>query len=561
MTASVLLDVTIPDAVLLEHLAGHPAGDVLAFCGSVLNVLARSERDDGQQWAVQTFLRGAHRRRAEAMIKDDWALLTPQVVLASAKLRLLLRDATPPRDGNLLAGETLTAILGIADRLSAEREDDAMWGLAPRWLVVEMLQNLYFNATRDVGSVLARGRRVRTIMRELDPTLAAWLDDLFEELTKTPFDTVTAVGLALYAGTAQSPSVAPTYFDKMDFDPAARRAALEVVAGSIDDLRRDAAAEFRRVPGKSGFDWGYNVFRKYPALRHPDGRIFTLHPGYLVDRCAFDAYELKVRNALRQRSNAGDGVARKHEGAAGDLFGHAHEQYAGESVDAQLPKVPGGARQVWAEADFKKAWPRRKHCDYLADYGEALVAIDIVSKRLVEQTYGAGVIESLEADLRQIVDKKAIQIDSTLRMVIERGDELGLPRRGDPGSSVPIFPIVVSTAGLPWNPMIAAVVHERIANAAILTHARVRPLRVITLENLEETEALSAAGGPSLGRLLVDAHGRDEDGFAIDDIIDSRGYRLRRPDRLDPLWIDAFRDLGASYGMDAREMDRLPASV
>lgn len=282
-----------------------------------------------------------------------------------------------------------------------------------------------------------------------------------------------------------------------------------------------------------------------------------VHPGFLLDRCTVDAFELKVRVALRARAAAGDRDAKKLDGAAGHLFGLAYERYAEESLRAQLPDLPGSVKRIWSEEELQRVWPGRKQCDFLADYGDALVAIDVVSTRLVEQTYGAGAIEALDEDLRQIVDKKARQIDSTAGLVVDRGHELGLPRVGQPGASVPVFPIVVSTGGLPWNPFIAAVVHARVADAALLSHARVRPLRVVTMQNLEETEALAATGGPSFGRLLVDAHARNQDGFALDQIIDSLGYRLQRPERMNPMWIKRFRELGALLGMEPDALDDL----
>ena len=362
------------------------------------------------------------------------------------------------------------------------------------------------------------------------------------------------VGLALYTGTADNPSVAPSYFDEMRAPEAERHAALAVLAANAATLQGEAREEFDRLPGKSGFDWGYNTFRKYPALHHADGRVFTIHPEYLLERCTFDAFELKVRMELRRRQAAGDADANRLEGAAGDLFGRAHEAYVGESVDAQVPQLAGGAKRLWSEAELQSVWPGRRHCDFVVDCGTSILALEVVSKGLIEQSYAAGAIDSLERDLEAIVDKKARQLHSTASCLIDHGHDLGIPQ------SAPILPLIVSTAGFPWNPLIARVVHQRVTDAELLSHARVLPLRVVTTRNLEEAEALVEAGGPSLSQLIVEAHTRGDDGFALDQLIHAQGHRLRRPRRLDPHWVQSFRHLAELYGMDPDSLDRPPTT-
>jgi hypothetical protein len=361
---------------------------------------------------------------------------------------------------------------------------------------------------------------------------------------------VTMVGLALYTGTAENPSVAPGYFDHMNAPKESRLAALAVLAADAATIRAEAREEFERVPGKSGFDWGYNTFRKYPALRHADGRVFTIHPEYVLERCTFDAFELKVRMELRRRQATGDRDASRLEGAAGALFGRAHEAYASDSLHAQVPELPGGAKRLWTEAELQAVWPERPHCDFVVDCGTAVLAFEVVSKHLIEQSYAAGAIDALEHDLAAIVDKKARQLDSTINCVTERGTDLGIFQ------SAPVVPLIVSTAGFPWNPLIARVAHERVAGAGLLTHARVLPLRVMTIRNLEEAEALVQHGGPSLSHVLTEAHAHGDDGFAVDQLVHARGHRLRRPARLDPYWVQGFRDLALLYGMDPDSLDQ-----
>jgi hypothetical protein len=551
MTWSVLSDSAPSEGVAPRLLQAHPVDEVVSVIGAILNVLVRRNLDEGQRWAVETFIKPDARRRAAALLEDGWIFLAPQALLAAAKVRLGLDDGQLESDEELDA-HVVGAVLAIAEELTATRADEEMWGDAPAWLVIESLQNQYFNAKDDVGAVLARGRRLRELMRHRNPELARVLHALFEEVTGSPVDAVELAGLALYTGTQDHASVPPTYFDDLRYPNAVRASAVAVLVGDAATLREEVEAESARL-SDVGFDWGYNAFRKYPALRRSDGPIFVIHPGYLIDRCAIDAFELKTRVELRRRAAEGDAEAKRLDGATGELMGMAYEDYVGESLHAQLPQIPGGAQRVWTEVELQEKWPKVKHCDFVADYGGAIVCIEVVSKQLVEQTYAAGSREALERDLGALVDKKAKQLHSTVSLILARGSELGLAE-----VSVPIFPAVLSTAGFPWNPLIAAVVVERLANADLLQQARVRPLRIMTIRNLEEVEALVEDSGPSLGELLVDAHEIDEDGFALDQIIDARGHRLRRPDRLNPLWLDVFRDLALAYGLDPDGLDMSP---
>src|SRR5437868_1992179 len=113
----------------------------------------------------------------------------------------------------------------------------------------------------------------------------------------------------------------------MDLERGVIDTALDVLDGDIETLRAEARAEFERVPGQTGVGWGHNTFRKYPAFKHSDGRVFVLHPGFLLDRCTVDAYELKVRMQLRSLARDGDGEAKSLEGSAGGLIGIARERY------------------------------------------------------------------------------------------------------------------------------------------------------------------------------------------------------------------------------------------
>jgi hypothetical protein len=114
---------------------------------------------------------------------------------------------------------------------------------------------------------------------------------------------------------------------------------------------------------------------------------------------------------------------------------------------------------------------------------------------------------------------------------------------------------------VPLEPLHRGDRDQRVSDAGLLVHARIRPLRVMTIRNLEETEALVEEGGPSLARLLLDAHQRGDDGIALDQIIFSSGVRLRRPTRLDPLWIARFRELGILYGFDPDAIDDFPPNA
>lgn len=78
MTGLEVFGAETPRPMLLEIIGGHPTHEVLAACASVLKELVRRSTDEVQRWAVHEFLTGDHRRRAEALLNEGYALLVPQ---------------------------------------------------------------------------------------------------------------------------------------------------------------------------------------------------------------------------------------------------------------------------------------------------------------------------------------------------------------------------------------------------------------------------------------------------------------------------------------------------
>jgi hypothetical protein len=105
--------------------------------------------------------------------------------------------------------------------------------------------------------------------------------------------------------------------------------------------------------------------------------------------------------------------------------------------------------------------------------------------------------ESLMSDLERIVFKKVRQLDDTVACLINDPSALGLPV-----VSRQLQPVVVAAGGFAMSPVTANAITQYCLDERKLSHALVRPLAVITPDEVEMLEGLVESRSISLAEVL-----------------------------------------------------------
>jgi hypothetical protein len=182
-----------------------------------------------------------------------------------------------------------------------------------------------------------------------------------------------------------------------------------------------------------------------------------------------------------------------------------------------------------------------QNADAAIEYADAWVVVEIGTHQLTRATVVAGSPDALESDLKFGIDKKAAQLDATIRELI--GDESRLTGQSPQGRRRYV-PVLVLVEGFPVDPMTTTAIRERLRAAGLFAEARIGPMHIVDQEELDMLEAIAEDGGPSLLQLLED-HERSslaDSGLKNWLILErGRGTGPRRPRRLEAVRREAWQ--------------------
>lgn len=529
-------------------LASASAEDFIGFAAHLLGRLeAHGNLDMGFQRTVAAELFGQPTlARVQNAISNGQRLLASQVLLAVMKAALLLcpPGRAPTRFQHGME-PFLVVMLGIAQWLGLEPPaTTGTWGDFPEWLSLEMVRNQVFNAESNDGSTLARYQR---LWRELPAELAGQpgavdVEGAFERATGVGLDELLATGFPML-GSAGKGAVrfAPAYSTGTAIAARHRAAALGLLAIDIDRMR----ALIRDETQRSGFEWGFTSFRRYPLIRMANGDLILLSSRFLLDRIAGGAayWELD-EHFKRQGKQAFYGFRIFH--------GQVVERHVRDGIEAMAVRLPGGGRRVWDEHDQQTTWSTKgkteKACDIVIDYGWAWVCIEVVSGRLTQKSVARGTGGDFDQDVDKLVEDKLEQLDATIRNLRRREATL-TGRSPMPGKR--FFPVVLAGYGFPANPITMSVIQQRAAGAGLLQGSDVGAVEILDFDTLEQVEAAAEQGGPSLADLLAGKQNARLRLASLDQYMHfERGLDLRRPRRIDAILQRTFRRIIELHGVD-----------
>lgn len=509
-TGSELVGQPMPPEFMGNLVARRSLTQALAFCGRWLAAIdAADDNAAVDRKYVETYFVHFNdpevATRARRLIRRKHRILIPQALLILAKTALMICPDEPPAGQPDTDMPLVAALMGISDYLDGRgrsRFDAAgsPWGEVPSDLSLELVANQYFNAAYDKKGQLARFRR---IYQQLMPELAARepqkyldFDREFLRATGLPLRSVITVAMTMWAhALAEKPVALLNAFEDVLLPADEVEAVLELL--STD--RAAAAARVVQDEQNFGFAWTFSAFSRHPLIRLGDDAYVVVSPRLLVDRVFggliyWDAAGWDVTHLNSQRKSK-----------LRNLVAGAVEAYVGEVLRAIAPPA-GGEQRVYSEQDLLKAFSisrkgRQKVCDFVVDYGDAFVLVEVNSHRLTRASAVGGSTLAVDHDLEMLIfDRKAKQFEATIKGLRERESKL----TGRPAPANRRYhPVLVTDDQFPNSPVTHNRIQELLAAEGLLQGADVTQLEVLSLEDVDLLEGIAERGGPTMAEILA----------------------------------------------------------
>jgi hypothetical protein len=558
MTSVELFGWPIPPAMSREFIGGHGTEEVLTECATLmmqLFVTGNPADPAVHRWLIRSTLANEALKKAELRLNQgNWLFFAPQVLLALAKVALLLAPSATTRDPDRRRGEVVTAALGMATHLGAgpPPTNEPTFGGVPRSMAIDLCCNQLFNRSIDLGTELGRHQQYRELAAAAFPGGAARYDQVFLESTGTTPDALFDVGFSalLKQNEIHIAVIDPTIFEQLDHPKEHVARGIELLAADTITL----AAAVEKGVNEQGFEWSFTAMRESPMLKRAQGDLLILHPGFLIERICSSAFYWEVIAGLNTGVDEGGQRGKEAKALRGsfyDFTGRAAEEYVAERLKQIAGPQTTLGKRLWREEEIKDSYPKTKReekcCDFLFQGVNSWIALDSVTTRIPQAVSEGGSWERLEVAIARIVDEKAEQIEVTINRLIE-GDG-SLPGQPIPANKPRYHPVIVSYNGFPWNQIMANEIHARLIAKGLLQDSRIHPLTVIDIDDLEHIEYAVETGLCSFEQLLDERVDANEVGTPIDHFI-YRKAGLKRPTSLREPMLRAFKQTGTALGLD-----------
>jgi hypothetical protein len=284
-------------------------------------------------------------------------------------------------------------------------------------------------------------------------------------------------------------------------------------------------------------DWDFLALQGKPVIRVPGGLIIADVP-FLMERVSGGLY-WAVHDFTKARSD----LSRQKWTQA---WGKMVEEMVKDCLRPHAPVVLGGAPTFFTEEDLKAVYGNGKRADVVIDYGDSIVALEIVSGRLSVPTRVDGNSEAFFNDMEKLAFKKLRQLDETTKNLSDAPVRL----TGVEVEAI-VHPVVVAAGGFPVSPITRFLIAEYCETNGLFKHARVTQPVIIDIGEVEMLEGLVEHQGASLPQVLA---GWQQSGIAG---VSLRNYILKhhgwnhelRPSRVRP-YVDGFiEDMIHRYGL------------
>ena len=316
-------------------------------------------------------------------------------------------------------------------------------------LMMELFRNVAFNAKRNTPALLSdhvelwEGHGGAAVAQ-----LGTAAMDLLKSSVGLDMRDLIAFGFAVASSAITWEPGAQLLVDPT-FPGSSRKqedidAFLDAVTATPDEL----AAHYSSLRAGS---WNYIPFQRAPVVRLSNGRLLVLDLPYLLERVTDGAY-WDVHDWLRDSHGDAQRLAWTR------AFGEMVERFVSERMPLLAP-AGLGSPAYFSEDEVRAAYPGKKACDGVIDFGGVFLAMEVVSGRLTVASRVFGDIGAFRRDTEKIVLKKARQLDATARSLINNASALT-------GSSAAAYsrvcPLLVAGGGYPAEPLTAAYIRQEV---------------------------------------------------------------------------------------------------
>lgn len=481
------------EAATAQLLEQHPPEEMMKALAMLDYATHEKEMADQIQQGFAARLKPEVRTRLVTAISSSdgpRAFLGRQGVLAAMRL-VLTRDPPAPPSGRI---DPMTAAILLVHAVSwgLNERDDLPAGeeLAPgvsAGFAMEILRNLVFYETDDEYSVIDRQLRLWRhygSRRKRDPARAA-AADLLEEATGLAVEDLLALGFACYSHAGTWGPGKPLLINRslgVGMDPAKVKRFLDIVAADMKTLSAELA--------DTATTWDFLPFERHPILDLPDG-LLILDPGFLFERFTTGLYWLVHDH---ERDHLGDAARRAWTQAYGEMV----ERLVEDMLRPLAPRILGGGQTFFTEEDFERAFGG-KTADAGIDFGADFCLFEVVSGFLHTETRLRGNVDQFKKDVERFVLKKARQLHETATQLLRDESPLtGL--RDHEGRRV--MPVIVVGGGWPNEPFTSMYVVDHVKGEGLFQDARIAPLAIIDIPEVEMLEGVQEHRGWTPADLL-----------------------------------------------------------
>lgn len=432
------------------------------------------------------------RERLRGALQRGAIVVFPQQLAHLARLVARYADSRPPEEfaNQQAQRDFLTCLSGVADLFLdtdvdlLDRDDRLGWAL------------------RHTGAGQRRERLVLwstyyEVFCRIWPALTQDglpdADAAFERFTGLSIRKFMAVGMAFsasftaaYDGPVGRASLdVGSYFSQTKLAPEDVRAFLEVSGTTLDQLRDNLASEERKF-GKTTF--GALAYERTPLLSSPDGRVYLISLESLERRATEGILHILAEGAEEEGGKREDYTS---------PFGKAFQEWVAscfERVNGTFEDPP----KLFVDVPYGRRQQRKDTPDVVLRYPRRIVAAEIVSGPMQARTLTHGDLSAFETDLRKLIDKKAEQLTKRIAEILAgEAAEIGL-EAGDVGT---VWPVIVTATSFPTRPEIGPVIRARLKDKGFLQDSKVRPVSIITADEIAASEGAMAEGTPFVALL------------------------------------------------------------
>jgi hypothetical protein len=282
-----------------------------------------------------------------------------------------------------------------------------------------------------------------------------------------------------------APNIVDDLFVKLGWE-ARQESALRLIAADRETLK----AEFEELgDSPKQVVWESRPLVRHPFLRCENGGLILLSPR-AIQRWLTEGVHYRLLDSAQRRaaSDKKRRLSRKYTAFAGVLLEH----YVLDLLRSSYGQRPIGGGRVYGEQPYGRK-QQAMTSDVAIDLGLDLVLIEISVSRLRADTLQIGAPKQVEEDLDRMLLTKVKQLDGCIGALIKGTAQIpaGSPEV-DMSRIERIWPVIATAGNITQNGVIWKFIED--GTKGLLQQAKVQPLTILDLEDLEQLAGFIEAG-------------------------------------------------------------------